>query len=91
MAIFLSAGMLDGVRSELLAGGMDADTPAAIVYKATWPDERIVRCTVGALAEAAGDVRRTAIVFVGRFLDAPYEKSKLYDPSFTTGYRRVTT
>ena len=91
MAIFLSAGMLDGVRSELLAGGMDADTPAAIVYKATWPDERIVRCTVGTLAEAAGDVRRTAIVFVGRFLDAPYEKSKLYDPSFTTGYRKGTT
>lgn len=91
MAIFLSAGLQDGVQAELLAGGMDADTPAAVVCKATWQDERVVRCTVGTLAEAAKDVRRTAIIFVGRFLDAPYEKSRLYDPSFTTGYRKGTT
>lgn len=91
MAIFLSAGLLDGVQSELLRGGLAADTPAAIVYRATWPDERAVRCTVGTLAAAGADIRRSAIVFVGRFLDAPYEKSKLYDPSFTTGYRKGTT
>lgn len=91
MAIFLSAGLLEEVRAELLAGGMDADTPAAIVYKATWEDEKTARCTVDTLAAAgaAAGIRKTAIVFVGRFLDAPYEKSRLYDPSFTTEYRKA--
>ncbi len=90
MAIFLSAGLLDGVQSELLAGGLAASTPAAIVYKATWPEEKTVRCTVGTLAEAgaAEKITKTALVFVGGFLDAPYEKSRLYDPTFTTAYRR---
>ena len=93
MAIFLSAGLLDGVQSELLAGGLPADTPAAIVYKATWPEEKTVRCTVGTLAEAgeASGIRKTALVLVGGFLDAPYEKSRLYDPSFRTEYRKGTT
>ena len=70
-------------------GASMALTPAALVYKATWPDERCVRCTVGTLARAGRDaeIDRTALVLVGRFLDAPYEKSRLYDPSFTTGYR----
>ena len=89
MALFLSSGMLDRVREELLAGGCDPDTPAALVYRASWPDERIVRCTVGTLARAGGEagITKTALILVGRFLDAPYEKSKLYDPSFTTGFR----
>lgn len=93
MAIFLSAGLLERVREELLAGGLNADTPAAIVYKATWPEETCLRCTVGTLPETAAraGVDRTAIVLVGRFLDAPYEKSKLYDPSFSTGFRKETT
>lgn len=92
MAIFLSTGLLDSVREELLEGGMSADTPAAIVYKATWPEEKVLRCTVDSLAETAeaAGVCQTAIVFVGRFLDAPYENSRLYDPSFTTGYRKGT-
>ena len=89
MAIFLSAGLLDGVRTALLAGGLDPDTPAAIVYKATWPDEKAVRCTVGTLTEAGAGIRRTAIVFVGRFLDAPYDRSRLYDPTFSTEYRNA--
>ena len=89
MALFLSSGMLEGVQERLLAGGYAPDTPAALVYKATWPEERCVRCTVGTLARAGRDamIDRTALVLVGRFLDAPYEKSRLYDPSFTTGYR----
>lgn len=88
-AIFLSAGMLERVRSELLAGGYRAETPAALVYKASWPDEKTVRCTVGTLAEAGerAGIHRTALVLAGDFLDAPYEKSKLYDASFTTGFR----
>ena len=89
MALFLSGGMLERVQEELLAGGCHPDTPAALVYKATWPDESCVRCTVGTLARAGNDagIARTALIFVGRFLDAPYEKSRLYDPSFTTGFR----
>ena len=89
MALFLSSGMLERVQERLLAGGYAPDTPAALVYKATWPDERCVRCTVGTLARAGRDamIARTALVLVGRFLDAPYEKSRLYDPAFTTGYR----
>ena len=89
MALFLSSGMLERVQERLLAGGYAPDTPAALVYKATWPEERCVRCTVGTLARAGRDamIDRTALVLVGRFLDAPYEKSRLYDPAFTTGYR----
>ena len=91
LAIFLSAGMLDEVRTELLRGGCAPETPAAIVYKATWPEEKALRCTVDTLAEtgAAAGVYRTALVFVGRFLDAPYERSRLYDPSFSTGFRKA--
>ena len=89
MSIFLSAGMLERVQAALLAGAYTEDTPAAIVYKATWPEEKIVRCTVGTLAasgEAAG-IRKTAMIVVGGFLSGSYERSKLYDPAFTTGYR----
>ena len=89
MAIFLSAGMLEGVREELLAGGVAPETSAAIVYKATWPEERVLRCTVGTLPEtgAAAGIYKTALILVGRFLDAPYEKSRLYDPAFATEFR----
>ncbi len=93
MALFLSASMLESVQAELLAGGYAPDTPAALVYKATWPDEQLVRCTIGTLAaagEAAG-ITKTALILVGGFLDAPYEKSRLYDPSFTTGFREGKT
>lgn len=52
MVIFLSAGMLKELEKELMDGGYPADTPTAIVYKATWPEEKIVRCTLSRLAEA---------------------------------------
>ena len=89
MAVFLSAGMLEEVQAALLQGAYTADTPAAIVYKATWPEEEIVRCTVGTLAEsgAAAGIRKTAMILVGGFLSGAYERSKLYDPAFTTEYR----
>ena len=93
MAVFLSSGMLDQVQRELLKGAYTEDTPAALVYKATWPEEKTVRCTVGTLAQAGeqAGIRKTALVLVGDFLDAPYEKSKLYDPSFTTEFREGRT
>ena len=93
MVIFLSAGMLDKVQNELLQGAYTPDTPAAIVYKATWPEEKIVRCTVGTLAArgAQAGIRKTALILVGDFLGrGGYERSKLYDPSFTTEYREAS-
>ena len=93
MAVFLSGGMLDRVQEELLKGGTyTEDTPAALVYKATWPEEKTVRCTVGTLAQAgeAHGISKTALVLVGNFLDSPYEKSKLYDPAFTTEFREAS-
>ena len=90
MVIFLSAGMLEEVQTALLEGAYTADTPAAIVYKATWPEEKIVRCTVGTLAGSGrqAGIRGTALILVGDFLQPDYERSKLYDPAFTTGFRR---
>ena len=90
MVLFLSAALLDSVQTELLRGAYTAATPAAIVYKATWPEEKIIHCTVGTLASSGTEagVRSTALVLVGDFLRPNYQRSKLYDPSFTTGYRR---
>ena len=92
MVLFLSSGLLDGVQKELIEGGYSPETPAAIVYKATWPEERVYRCTVGTLAETAkaNDVSRTALITVGGFLGTEYERSKLYDPGFTHGYREAS-
>lgn len=89
MVLFLSTGLLEQVEEELLAGGYAPDTPAAIVYKATWPEERVYRCTVATLAQTAREhhVTKTALITVGGFLGDQYERSKLYDPGFTHGYR----
>ncbi len=92
MVIFLSAGMTDELQSELMAGGYAPESPAAIVYKASWPDERVLRCTVGTLHETAekNGVGNLALITVGGFLGADYELSKLYDPAFTTAFRKGT-
>ena len=67
MVIFLSAGMLEALSEELQKGAYTADTPAALVYKATWPEEKVVRCTVGTLAQAGREhqISKTALVLVG--------------------------
>lgn len=92
MVVFLSAGMLERLQAELLAAGRAADEPAAIVYKATWPDELVLHCTVGTLAEtgAAHGIRLTALVIVGRVLAGSVERSRLYDPAFSTLYRQAS-
>lgn len=89
MVIFLSAGMLKELSSELIAGGYDRDTKAAIVYKATWEDEKVCRCTVGTLNETAekNGIKKTALITVGEFLGDDYSLSKLYDKTFTTEFR----
>ena len=92
MVIFLSAGMLPQVQAALLQGAYTEQTPAALVYKASWPEEKVARCTVGTLADCGREngISRTALVLVGDFLGKSYERSRLYDPSFTTGYRKGT-
>ena len=91
MVIFLSTGMLRDLSAELIAGGYSPDTPAAIVYKASWKDEKVCRCTVAELAQTAeaNNISKTALITVGGFLGDSYSLSKLYDPSFETGFRRA--
>lgn len=93
MVIFLSTGMLKQLSEELIAGGYESETPAAIVYKATWPEEKKFICTVGTLAETAKreGITKTALILVGNVIGCQtYERSKLYDPTFTTEFREAS-
>ena len=93
MVIFLSVGLIDKVQQALLAGGAyTPETPAAVVYKASWPEQKVVRCTVSTLAEETrkNGITKTALIVVGDFLGENYERSKLYDPAFTTEFRQGT-
>lgn len=93
MVLFLSAGMTGKLSEELVKGGYGADTPAAVVYKATWPGERKLFCTIGTLEaemRKAG-ITKTALILVGNAVaQGGYERSKLYDPAFTTEFRKGT-
>lgn len=90
MVLFLSTALTETLQGELLAGGYVAETPAAIVYKATWPEEKIFRCTVGTLHETAEEngLRKTALIVVGGCLGEEYLRSMLYHPDFTTECRK---
>ncbi len=90
MVIFLSAGMTEELSERLLAGGYAPDTPAAIVFKATWPDERRYLCTVSTLARCAKEhaITKTALIIVGEVVaQTGYHRSILYDPSCSTEFR----
>lgn len=92
MVIFLSTGMLAKLSQKLVEGGYSQETPAAIVYKATWPEEKVVRTTVGLLETAAQEhhITKTALIIVGDAVaQTGYERSKLYDPSFETEFREA--
>ena len=92
MVLFLSTSLAEDVERGLVEGGYSPETPAAVVYKATWPDERVYRCTVGTLAKTVKEsgLVNTALIMVGDFLGSGYGRSKLYDPSFSTGYREAS-
>ena len=92
MVLYLSTGLLEKVSADLIAGGYDADTPAAIVYKASWEDEKVCRCTVGTLKETAdaNGITKTALITVGDFLKGSFSRSKLYDPGFSTEFREAS-
>lgn len=92
MVLFLSSAMLKELAGELIAGGYPPETPAALVYKASWPDERVLRgplASIPAMAEEAG-ISKTALVLVGGFLGDDYDLSRLYDASFSHGCRRAS-
>lgn len=91
MVIFLSTGLLKELSAELIRGGYKPDTPAAIVYKASWADQKVCRCTVENLAQTAADngITKTALICVGYFLGNDYSLSKLYDKSFETEFRKA--
>lgn len=92
MVVFLSTGLLEKLSKELIAGGYTADTPAAIVYKASWPEEKVFRCTVGTLAQTAreNDITKTALMIIGNAVtQGNYRRSDLYHPAFSTEYRKA--
>ncbi|WP_298530880.1 precorrin-4 C(11)-methyltransferase [uncultured Ruminococcus sp.] len=91
MVIFLSTGMLEELSQRLMNGGYSPDTPAAIVYKATWADEKVCRCTVSTLAQTAKDngITKTALITVGHFLGDIRSLSKLYSADFETEFRKA--
>ena len=89
--LYLSAGLLGKAVGELTAGGCPPDTPAAVVYKATWEDEKVCRCTVGTLEQTAAEngITKTALIVVGNVLDSAFGRSQLYDPHYSTGFREA--
>ena len=92
MAIYLSTGLLKELSERLIKGGYTADTPAALVYKATWEDEKKFLCTVGTLEKTANEngITKTAVVLIGDvLLHTNYEKSKLYAADFSTEFREA--
>lgn len=91
MVLFLSAGMLEALVSELIAGGYAPDTNAAIVSRASWPDQRVIRGALSDIPRLAAEagISRTALILVGDFLGDEYELSRLYDKHFSHGYRKA--
>ena len=89
MCIFLSIAMIEEVAAELIAGGYEETTPIAIVQRATWPEQKILRGTLATIAEQvkAEEIDRTAMIVVGDCLNTEYELSQLYAPQFSHMFR----
>lgn len=92
MVLFLSTSLTEKLQQDLLAGGYPGDTPVAVVYKATWPEEKIFRCTVDTLHKTVTEngLTKTALIIVGNCMGKKYLRSLLYHPGFTTEYREAT-
>ena len=92
MVLFLSTKLTEKLQAELLAGGYPGDTPVAVVYKATWPEEKIFRCTVDTLHKTVSEngLTKTSLIIVGNCMGDQYLRSMLYHPTFTTEYREAT-
>ncbi len=92
MILFLSTALSEKLQEDLLAGGYSKETPAAVVYKATWPDEKIFRCTVGNLHQTVteNNLKKTSLIIIGNCLGDDYLRSLLYDPKFSTEFRKAS-
>lgn len=92
MVLFLSTSLTEKLQAELLEGGYPGSTPVAVVYKATWPDEKIFRCTVDTLHKTVKEngLTKTSLIIVGGCMGEEYTRSKLYDPTFTTEFREAS-
>lgn len=92
MVLFLSTSLTEQLQADLLSSGYPANTPVAIVYKATWPEERIFRCTVETLHQTvvSTGLTKTSIIIVGNCMGDKYLRSLLYHPGFTTEFREAT-
>lgn len=92
MVLFLSTGLTEQLQAELLAGGYPGTTPVAVVYKATWPEQKIFRCTVDTLHQTVTEngLTKTSLIIVGKCMGDTYMRSLLYHPEFTTEFREAT-
>ena len=92
MVLFLSTSLTEKLQAELLAGGYHGETPVAVVYKATWPEEKIFRCTVDTLHKTVTEngLTKTSLIIVGNCMGDKYLRSLLYHPGFTTEFREAT-
>ena len=92
MVLFLRTKLTEKLQSELLEGGYPGNTPVAVVYKATWPEEKIFRCTVDTLHKTVSEngLTKTSLIIVGNCMGDQYLRSMLYHPTFTTEYREAT-
>ena len=92
MVLFLSTSLTEKLQSELLSGGYPGETPVAVVYKATWPEEKIFRCTVDTLHKTVTEngLTKTSLIIVGNCMGDKYVRSLLYHPGFTTEFREAT-
>lgn len=90
MAIFLSIGMIEQVVEELIQGGYQGKTPVAVVYKVSWPEEKIIYGDLSNIASRVKEcnIDKTALIMVGDFINGKYENSRLYDKNFSHGYRQ---
>ena len=89
MAIFLSVGLIDDVVERLKAGYGRSDVPVAVIYKATWEDQKILKGTLEDIAEKVKSegIQKFAQILVGDFINCRYGRSRLYDPSFSHSFR----
>ena len=92
MVLFLSTSLTEKLQSELLSGGYPGETPVAIVYKATWPEEKIFRCSVDTLHKTVTEngLTKTSVIIIGNCMGDKYLRSQLYHPGFTTEFREAS-
>ena len=92
MVLFLSTSLTEKLQADLLEGGYPGSTPVAVVYKATWPEEKIFRRTVDTLHKTVTEsgLTKTSLIIVGNCMGDEYLRSLLYHPGFTTEYREAT-